>query len=72
MARQTSTFGAHPLFEIDDDRLGFPLPHIQPVAGCQTVDPALDREDLVDAPNRLDCQWRLAEITQLEEVAPTI
>src|SRR5262249_57398902 len=72
MARQTSAFGAHPLFEIDDDWLGFFLPHIQPVAGRQTVDPALDREDLVDAPNHLDGQWRLAEITQLEEVAPAM
>jgi hypothetical protein len=45
MARQTSALGAHPLFEIDDDRLGSPLPYSQPVAGRQTVDPALDRED---------------------------
>lgn len=72
MARQPGAFGAHPRFEIDDDRLGFALPHRQPVAGRLAIDPALDGEDRVDAPNRLERQRRLAQIGLLKEVAPAV
>jgi hypothetical protein len=46
------------------------LSHRQTVAGLQTVDLALDGEDLVDAPDRLARQRRLPEIGQFEEMAP--
>ena len=72
MARQPGAFGAHPCFEVGDDRLGFPLPHRQPVAGRLAVDPALDGEDLVDAPDRFNRQRRFAQIGLLEEVAPAM
>ena len=69
MPRQPGAFGAHPLFEIGDERLGFPLPHRQPVAARLAADPALDGEDLVDALDRLDRQRRFAQVGLLEEVA---
>ena len=70
--RQPSAFCAHPFFEIGDDRLGFLLSRRQSVIGRLAVDPAFDGEDLVDAPNRLDRQRRLAQIGLLEEVAPAV
>jgi len=72
VARQPGAFGAHPGFEIDDDRLGFLLPHRQPVAGRLAIDLALYGEDRVDAPNRFDRQRRLAQVGLLKEVAPAV
>ena len=72
MARQPGAFGAHPCFEIGDNRLTISLPHRQPVAGRVAVDPALDGEDFVDALNRLDRQRRFAQIGLLKEVAPAM
>src|SRR5437899_13077892 len=36
------------------------------------VDLAFCREDLVEAANRLDCQWHLPQIGQDKELAPTV
>jgi len=48
------------------------LAHGQTLAGRQPVDLALDREDGVDATDRLDRQRRLSQIGQLEELAPAM
>jgi hypothetical protein len=72
VARQPGAFGAHRFFEIGDERLGFPLPHRQPVAGRLAIDPALDGEDRLDALDRLDRQRRFAQVGLLEEAAPAM
>ena len=72
MARQPGAFGAHPVFKIGNNRPAFALPRCQPVAGREAVDRALDREELVEAPDRRDRQWCLAQIGQLEELAPAM
>ena len=72
MARQPGAFGAHPVFEIGDERPALSLARRQPVAGRHAVDLALDGEDRVDPPDRLDRQRRLAQIGQLEELAPAM
>jgi len=72
VARQPGAFRAHPLFKIGDERLGFVLPHRQPVAARLGVDPALNGEDLVYASHRVDRQRRLAQVGLLEEVAPAV
>src|SRR5579872_6391201 len=59
MARQPGTRGAHPLFEIGDNRPAFPLSHRQAVAGRDAVDRALNGEEFVDA---RDCQEFRAEV----------
>src|SRR5207244_5138087 len=43
-----------------------------PLLGPDTIDLALDGEDLVDAANRLDRQWRLPQIGQHKELAPAV
>src|SRR5437660_3830670 len=43
-----------------------------PLLGGGAVDLALDGEDLVDAANRLDRQWRLPQIGQHKELAPAM
>ena len=69
MTRQPGALAAHPLVEIGNNRPAFPLPRCQPVAGREAVNRALDREELVDAADRRDRKWRLAQIGQLEELA---
>src|SRR5260221_8380637 len=41
-------------------------------SGGRTVDLALDGEDSIDAAHRLDCQRRLPQIGQHEELAPGV
>jgi hypothetical protein len=72
VARQSGALGAHPCFEIGDDRLAFPLPRRQAVRGRQAIDPTLDGEEFVDAPDGRDRQRRLPQIGQLKELAPAV
>ena len=72
MARQAGAFGAHPVFEIGDNRPALPLPSRQAVIGRHAVDFALNGEELIDPTDGLDCQRRLAQIGQLEELAPAM
>jgi hypothetical protein len=44
----------------------------KPLLGCKTIDLALDREDRVDVADRFSGEWRFAQISQLEEFAPTV
>jgi len=44
----------------------------KPLRAGKTIDLALDREDRVDAAHCFDGEWRLAQISQLEEFAPTM
>jgi hypothetical protein len=59
----------HPPFELADERPDAFLADREPLLGSDTVDLALDREDLVDAAHRFDGQRRFAEIGQYEEFA---
>jgi hypothetical protein len=70
VTRQPGAFGAHPPFERADERPDPFLADREPLLGSDTVDLALDREDLVDAAHCFDRQRRFAEIGQHEEFAP--
>jgi len=70
VTRQPGAFGAHPPFELADERPDPFLAEHEPLLGGDTVDLALDREDLVNAAHRFDSQRRFAEIGEHEEFAP--
>jgi hypothetical protein len=72
MARQPGAFGADPAFQRLNQRLDPFLTDGVSLLGRGAVDLALDREDLVDAPHRLDCQRHLPQIGQHEEFAPAM
>jgi len=72
VARQAGAFGPHPFFEFGDERHDAPLARCHALGRRSAVDLALDGEDCVDTPDRLDRQRRLAQIGHLEEVAPSM
>lgn len=72
MGREPGAFGAHPLFDISDKRLGSPLPRHQPVASRIAIDRPLDGKQLVGAANRINRQRRFPEVGLLEEAAPAV
>ena len=72
MPRQPGAFDAHPPFELADERPDPFLAEHEPLLGGDTVDLALDREDLVNAPHRFEGQRRFAEVGQHEEFAPAM
>jgi hypothetical protein len=53
MARQGRTFGAHPLLEVGNEGRGVPLARDAACLDIGAVDGALQIEDRVDAPHRL-------------------
>jgi hypothetical protein len=72
VARQPGALGPHPAFQCGNQRLDPLLSDGMPLLGRGAVDLALDGEDLVDAANRLDRQWRLPQIGQHKELAPAV
>src|ERR1700730_6790912 len=72
MARQRGALGPHPVFQCGNQRLDSLLPDGMPLLGRETVDCALDGEDLVDTANRFDRQWRLPQIGQHKELATAV
>src|SRR5258708_3824722 len=72
VARQRGALGPHPAFQCGNQRLDPLLSDGMPLLGGGAVDLALDGEDLVDAANRLDRQWRLPQIGQHKELAPAV
>src|SRR5205814_9051836 len=72
VAREPGTFGAHPFFELTDERRDTSFARRQTLAGRHTVDLALDCEDRVDAAYGFERQRRLRGIGQHEEVAPAV
>src|SRR3712207_6119418 len=60
-ARDSRVLDAQPSLELADQRLRPLLPDCQAPLGRLAVDLTLDREQLVDAPDRLSREWRLRD-----------
>jgi hypothetical protein len=61
---------AQPSLQFDNKRPAALIAHAQALLWHHAIDLALDSEQHIDALDRLDCDWRLVDLCQIEEFAP--